>query len=271
MRRTVYFISDHTGITVESMGRALLSQFEELEYDTVSWPFIDSLEKARRAAESINKTVQESAVPPIVFSSLVDPEYRRCFNSVGALVLDFFATFTQALEKELQTPSSPVFGHFHGMHNPHAYNERIHAVNFAFANDDGAVTKNYPAADLILIGVSRSGKTPTSLFLGLQHGILTANYPLTEDDLHEERLPLVLEPHRKKLFGLTIDPFQLQRIRSERRPDSRYASLGQCREEVMLAEGLFKNLRIPFLDTTSMSIEEIAARLKQITGLKDRL
>ncbi len=270
-KRTIFFLSDHTGITVENMGRALLSQFVGFEYEIVHWPFIDSVEKARRVTENINQVARESSLQPIVFSTLVEPAVRNCFADVTAKVFDFFAVFTNQLELELGLRSSPVLGHYHSMSNRHAYNERIHAVNFAFANDDGSIVKDYPVADIILIGVSRSGKTPTCLFLGLQHGILAANYPLTEDDLLQAELPSPLRRFKEKLCGLSIDPEQLQRIRQERRPDSRYASLQQCRREVRQAEDLFTHHGITYLDTTAMSIEEIAARLRQQLKTKNRL
>jgi len=260
---TIYLISDHTGITVETMGKALLSQFEGLEYDFVYWPFVDNLEKAQKAADRIRLDSLDAPHHPIVFSTLVDPMLRVCFKQPGLLTLDFFDIFTQRLEAELELKSAPQLGRQHSMHNANAYDERMHAVNFALHNDDGVSTRNYAVADIILTGVSRSGKTPSCLFLGLQQGILAANYPLTDDDLLRERLPDCLETHREKLFGLTIDPRQLQRIRQERRPDSRYASLEQCRKEVRLAESLFKDRQVPFLDTTAMSIEEIAVRLVQ--------
>ncbi len=263
MKRTVYFLADHTGITVEAMGRSLLSQFEGFEYETVHWPFIDSLEKARRVAERINQTTMESEQKPIVFTTLVDPRIRDYFKSLDVPVMDFFETFTARLEEELQIPSSHALGRYHTTDNNRAYDQRIHAVNFALNNDDGMITKNYETADLILVGVSRSGKTPTCLFLGLQHSVLAANYPLTDDDLESDLLPKTLAPYREKLYGLTIDPNQLQRIRQERRPDRRYSSLEQCKMEVKLAEQMFKHYNIPYLDTTSMSIEEISARLLQ--------
>ena len=250
-RRTVYLISDHTGITVETMGKALLSQFGGVDFELVEWHFIDSLEKAQQAAQRIREHTQTTAQPPIIFSTLVDPTLRACFLASGAM------------EEELGIKSPPLRGRHHSMENHHAYEARIRAMNFALANDDGATTKHYPAADLILIGVSRSGKTPTCLFLGLQHGMLAANYPLTEDDLLDERLPKSLLEYREKLIGLSINPHQLQRIRQERRPNSRYASLEQCRRETRLAEDLFRQEGIPYLDTTAMSIEEIAARVVQ--------
>ncbi|MBL3618650.1 MAG: kinase/pyrophosphorylase [gamma proteobacterium endosymbiont of Lamellibrachia anaximandri] len=271
MKRTIFFISDHTGITAEAIGRSLLSQFKGLEYETIHMPFIDSIDKARRASERINQATMESHTHPLVFSTLVDPKLRACLRGVGAVIFDFFDDYTHQLEKVLGTASTPVRGHAHGMGNHHVYNARIHAVNFALANDDGAVVRNYASADLILLGVSRSGKTPTCLFLGLQHGILAANYPLTDDDLENGRIPKTLQSHTDKLFGLTIDIQQLQRIRQERRPGGRYASLAQCRLEVEEAETMFHRYKIPFLDTTSMSVEEISARVLQQTGLESRM
>ncbi|MBT2969724.1 MAG: phosphoenolpyruvate synthase regulatory protein [gamma proteobacterium symbiont of Ctena orbiculata] len=263
MKRTIFFLADHTGITVEAMGRSLLSQFEGFSYETVHWPFIDSLDKARRVAERINQTTMESEQKPIVFTTLVDPQIRDYFKQLDVPVMDFFETFTSRLEDELQLPSSHALGRFHTTDNNRAYDQRIHAVNFALNNDDGAVTKNYTTADLILIGVSRVGKTPTCLFLGLQHSVLAANYPLTDDDLNNDLLPKPLRTYKDKLYGLTIDPQQLQRIRQERRPDRRYSTLEQCKLEIKMAEDLFKHYKIPYLDTTSMSIEEISARLLQ--------
>jgi regulator of PEP synthase PpsR (kinase-PPPase family) len=263
MKRTIFFLADHTGITVEAMGRSLLSQFEGFKYETVHWPFIDTLDKARRVAERINQTTIESEQKPIVFTTLVDPQIRDYFKQLDVPVMDFFEAFTARLEDELQLPSSHALGRFHTTENNRAYDQRIHAVNFALNNDDGMITKNYASADLILIGVSRVGKTPTCLFLGLQHSVLAANYPLTEDDLENDLLPKILSPYREKLYGLTIDANQLQRIRQERRPDRRYSSFDQCKMEIQLAEDLFKHYKIPYLETTSMSIEEISARLLQ--------
>ncbi|EGV52285.1 MULTISPECIES: posphoenolpyruvate synthetase regulatory kinase/phosphorylase PpsR [sulfur-oxidizing symbionts] len=270
-KRSVFFLSDHTGITVEAMGRSLLSQFPALEYDTVHWPFIDTIEKAKRAAGRINQETMRSGARPLVFSTLVDPTLRACFRDSAGLIFDFFEHFTQPIEEELQIPSAPALGRLHSIGKQNAYNERIHAVNYALTNDDGAVTRNYDSADLILIGVSRSGKTPTCLFMGLQHGILAANYPLTDDDLDDQNLPRVLQPYVEKLYGLTIDPRQLQRIRKERRANGRYSSFEQCLSEVQRAERLFKRHNIRFLDTTAMSIEEIAARLLQEAGQESRL
>ena len=265
-KRSVFFLSDHTGLTAEAVGRSLLAQFKELEYEIIQWPFIDTPDKMRNVVRHINKLANENAPRPLVFSTLVDPTIRQCLKESQALVFDIFDAFTGILEQELGIESSYRFGIVHGMGNANKYQERIHAVNFALNNDDGAITRNYPSAALILIGVSRSGKTPTCLYMGMQYGILAANYPLTEDDLERHKLPPTLEPFKDKLFGLTIDVHQLQRIRKERRPNGRYSSLEQCRYEINQAEALFKRHNLPVIDTTSMSVEEIAARIMTQTG-----
>jgi len=271
MKRTVFFLSDHTGITAEALGRSLLSQFDGLEYDTVHWPFLDTPAKIDKVIQRIGRAAQTDNTRPLVFSTLVDPGLRQLLYASSALVFDFFDTFTGQLEQELGVSSSQKHGRVHSMDNRNAYDERIHAVNFALTNDDGAVTKNYIAAELILLGVSRCGKTPTCLYLGLQYGILAANYPITEDDLGGDSLPANLRSYREKLYGLTIDPRQLQRIRKERRPHGRYAQLEQCILEVRETEDMYHRFRIPYIDTTSMSVEEIAATLLQKTGLESRV
>jgi len=271
MKRRVFFISDHTGITAENLGRSLLSQFDGLEYDTVTWPFVDSVEKSIRVMERINEASQVDDATPIVFMTLVDPDIRRRLHATPAHVIDYFGTFTAPLEAMLGKEASHDRGRYHGMGDRIAYNARIHAVNFALSNDDGAVLKNYPIADLVLIGVSRSGKTPTCLYLGMQYGILAANYPLTDDDLERPGLPPALAPHRAKLFGLTIDPQHLQRIRRERRSAGRYGELAQCRQEVAAAEALFRRFDLPYVETTSMSVEEIAASIMHKAGLVSRM
>jgi regulator of PEP synthase PpsR (kinase-PPPase family) len=268
MKKTVFFLSDHTGLTAEAIGMSLLSQFRDIEYDIIHQSFVDGREKILHVVQQINQTATKDHSRPLVFSTLVNPDLRIHLKECNALVFDYFESFTTILEQELEIPASHKHGQVHSMADANAYRDRIQAVNFALTNDDGAITKNYPAADLILLGVSRSGKTPTCLYMGLQYSVLAANYPLTDDDLHTPQLPQTLQPYKDKLYGLTIDPFQLQRIRQERRSQGRYASLEQCQWEVDIAEKLYRRHQIPFINTTAMSIEEIAAKMLSDLGMK---
>ena len=271
MKRTVFFVSDGTGITAETLGHALMSQFDNLTYRQVTIPFVRDVGMALRAVEEINAAGETDGRRPIVFSTLTDQEVHQTFSSSNGLVLDLFSAFVGKLEEELNRGSTHATGRFHALVDRDTYDVRIDAVDFALKHDDGAMTKGYPKADLILIGVSRSGKTPTCLYLSMQFGIRAANYPLTEDDLAGGRLPSLLAPHRDQLFGLTINPERLQQIRTERRPNSSYASLAQCRREVRDVESLFSKGGIPFIDTSRSSIEEIASSVLQKTGLRRRL
>jgi regulator of PEP synthase PpsR (kinase-PPPase family) len=271
VKRTVFQLSDRTGITVEALAHSLLTQFEGVEFETVACPYLDNPEKAREIVERINDAARRDSARPLVFSTLIDAELRKILGASDGLLIDFFDTFILPLEAELGVRSTHAVGRTHGVGSNSSYKERIDAVNFALANDDGADTRHYPDAEIILVGVSRTGKTPTCLYFALQFGIRAANYPLTEEDFTSLALPAPLAAHRPKLYGLTIQPERLQRIRHERRPDSRYATAAQCQFEVRQAEELYHRERIPFLDTSTMSIEEIATTIMHRAGLTRHL
>lgn len=270
-RRTVFFVSDQTGVTAETLGRSLLTQFEAHEFDQVTVPFIDTVDKADEVVRRINAVAAEQVSRPLVFSTLVKDDLRERFIRVNGLFLDFFEAFLAPLERELQTRSSHTIGRTHGMQDTGAYDRRIDAMNYALRNDDGTRTGDYEAADVILIGVSRTGKTPTCLYLALAYGVFAANYPLSEDELEAGVLPKAIEPYRRKLYGLTISPDRLQQIRRERRPAGRYSSSEQVRFELRAAEGLFRRYQVGFVDTTSFSIEEIASTILSSTGIERRI
>lgn len=273
MPRTAFFISDGTGITAESLGRSLLAQFKNLEIQMITKPYIDSVEKAMELAKIINATAARDGQKPIIIDTIVDTHIRRIISETDGFNIDIFSTFLEPLEQELNTRSTYSVGRTHSIGEDELYMDRIHSVHFALDNDDGARTHQYDQADVILVGVSRCGKTPTSLYLAMQFGIRAANYPLTEDDLDENgtlKLPKSLAAHRHKLFALTIDPRRLAAIRHERRPNSRYSSLDQCTQEVEQAEALYRQLHIPFIDTTRFSIEEISTRMMAEAGLTRR-
>ncbi|HEY3808840.1 MAG TPA: pyruvate, water dikinase regulatory protein [Steroidobacteraceae bacterium] len=269
--RTVFFISDHSGVTAETLGHSLLSQFEGVSFKAVTLPFVSTMERAAEARDRINAAAATDGAPPIIFSTLVRDEERDLVKSATGLFLDFFDAFLAPLEAALEHKSSHALGRAHGMIDLAGYMTRIDATNFALANDDGGQNREYEHADVVLIGVSRSGKTPTCLYLALQYGIYAANYPLMEEDLESGALPEALRPHARKLFGLTIEPERLQQIRQVRRPESRYASAQQVQYELRAAERMYERFGVPHLDTTHCSVEEISSRILLLTGIPRRL
>ncbi|MCP1676233.1 regulator of PEP synthase PpsR (kinase-PPPase family) [Natronocella acetinitrilica] len=269
-KRTVFYISDRTGITAETLGQSLMTQFD-IDFEQVTLPFVDSVERAEKVVEQINRLAVSGAPRPIVFSTVVQDDVREYLRKSSAAFFDFFDAFIAPLESELAVKSSHAIGQAHGVGNRQNYDVRIDAINYALSHDDGATTRHYDRADIIIIGVSRTGKTPVSLYLALQYGIFAANYPLTEDDIMESGLPRLLQPFRQKLYGLSIAADRLRAIRNERRPNSRYASIQQCQLEVLRAEGLFGQNKIPFLNSTSKSIEEIASTIIHAFGLRRRV
>jgi len=259
--RTVFFISDGTGITAETFGNSILSQFA-IKPRHLRRPFIDTPDKAHQVVREINHTAEHDGRKPIVFITLVNTEILSIVKDhAQGLVLDMFNTFIEPLEAEFGITSNHRIGRFSDVSDSQEYTDRIEAINFALAHDDGQSAKNLAEADVILVGVSRSGKTPTSLYLAMQHGIKAANYPLIPEDLEANRIPPSLAPLKGKVWGLSIQPERLHQIRSERRPDSKYAALENCRYEVSAAEKLMRQAQIPFLDSTTKSIEEIATHV----------
>ena len=262
--RTVFFVSDGTGITAETFGNSILAQFATRPRH-VRRPFIDTVPKAVSVLQEINQAAEHEGRRPIVFITLVNDEVRRVLTTTACkgLVLDMFRTFVEPLEAEFGVKSNHRIGRFSDAAKSEEYHGRIDAINFSLAHDDGQSARNLEQADVILVGVSRSGKTPTSLYLAMQHGLKAANYPLIPEDVDRRQLPPALVPHKKKLFGLTIAPDRLSEIRSERRPDSRYANLQNCRAEVAEAEAMMRRAGIRWLSTTTKSIEEIATTILQ--------
>ena len=268
--RHVFFVSDSTGITAETLGNALLSQFDHAHFVTTTIPFVTDEAQAAAVVERIDSAAHEVCSRPLVFSTFADAELRRIIERSDALVLDIFQAFIGTLEQELHVGSSHASGRFHAVTGKANYDDRIGAVEFALSHDDGSSTRTYGDADVILVGVSRSGKTPTSVYLAMQFGIRAANYPFTDEVLSSSTLPPPLLDNRGRLFGLTIDPGRLQKIRAERRPGTAYASPARCRSEVREAEALFGRYGIPCLDTSAASVEEIASRVLLRTGLRRR-
>ncbi len=260
--RTVFFVSDGTGITAETFGNSILAQFETKPRH-VRRPFIDTVDKAHGVLREINHAFEIEGKKPVVFITLVNDEVRDILTdpSCKGLVLDMFRTFVEPLELEFGVKSNHRVGRFSDVSKSQEYTDRIEAINFSLAHDDGQSARNLENADVILLGVSRSGKTPTSLYLAMQHGIKAANYPLIPEDFERGKMPPALLPHKKKCFGLTIDPDRLSQIRNERRPGSKYAALENCRYEVNEAEKMMRREGVAWLSSTHKSIEEIATTI----------
>ena len=260
--RIVFIVSDGTGITAETFSQSILAQFE-LPFRQIRMPFINTVDKAHQAVREINDYAKTSGLEPIVFTTLVDTEVNAIVSEANCVMMDMFQTFIVPLEQALGVKSTHAIGRFHNNADTESYKNRIEAINFSLAHDDGQSNQNLADADVILVGVSRSGKTPTSLYLAMQYGLKSANYPLIPDDFERNQMPPDLMPFRKKLFGLTIDPMRLSEIRNERRPGSNYAKIENCRYEVSSAEAMMRKQGIPWLSTTNKSIEEIATTILQ--------
>lgn len=261
--QTLFFISDGTGITAETLGNTLLTQFPNISFKTIRFPFVNTQEKVDQAIERINRIARSEGPSPLIFSTLTNPLLRERLSACQGEVIDFFATFTVPIERILGVKSTPVTGQSHGIGNPNTYSDRIDAVQYTLQHDDGSAPRDYSQADLILTGISRTGKTPTCLYLALHFGIKAANYPLTDENFGTAMLPDSLSKEHSKLFGLTISPERLYQIRQERRPNSAYAAMERVRKELRTAENIFRHAGIPYLNITNMSIEEIAASIMQ--------
>jgi len=261
VKTSVFYLSDSTGITVETLATSLFSHFDTLEINPIRRPNLSGIEDIKKVAEEISQAARESESPTIVFSSLISEESREVLRACPCELYDIYDLFIKPMENKLGIKSSAITGRSHGIGETKEYNRRMNAINFCMANDDGENILNFEKADIIIIGVSRTGKTPTSLYLALNHSLNIANYPLTNEDLESDKLPDILKPFKSKLFGLTINPTRLQQIRHERRPNSQYSSLSQCQYEIRTAEVLYRQTRIPFIDTSSISIEEISVAI----------
>lgn len=270
MRRTIFYVSDGTGITAETIGHSVLTQFDGVDFTTYRIPFVDDEAKARAAALRIKTSYAQSGMRPIVVNTIMDQKLSDVVAESGAFMLDVFAPFLGPLEIELDARRSPRVGKAHGLTDFTEYEARINATNYALTHDDG-IDVNYADADVILVGVSRVGKTPTCLYMALHYGVKAANYPLTEDDLEKLELPKRLVPHRPRLYGLTIEAQRLTQVREARRPGSKYAKIEQCRWELAQADKLFRRDNIPVQNTTHTSIEEIASKILSQLGIEKHM
>lgn len=262
--RQVFFVSDHTGVTAEVLGHSLLARFDHLDIETATRPFINNAERATELVAEFGRLSR----PPIVFSTITDPSVRSILSPGADTHLDLFEPFMTQLESSLGQRAESRIGAAHGIRDLGRYQARIDAVEFSLTTDDGSNVKRYDNADVVLIGVSRVGKSPTSLYLAMTYGVRAANFPLVEEDLETDSLPSALLDHRARLFGLTINPARLHELRTKRSPGTGYASLERCEHEVNRAERLYRRHNLPFLETTNVSVEELASQVLQRANLE---
>jgi regulator of PEP synthase PpsR (kinase-PPPase family) len=265
--RSVFYISDQTGITTEKLGSALLVHFADIEFRKETFPFSNTSAKVNQVLIKARNRYMIDGVKPIIISSMVDEKLRKLLNVDYAISIDFFESFIPKLETELGTKANMLTGTVHSIGNEDKYNHRIDAIHYSLENDDGVSSKHYDEADIIIIGVSRVGKTPTSIYLAVNYGIKVANYPLAEVDLQDDHLPKVLTPYHHKLFGLSIEAERLHRIRTHRMPGRKYAEMDTCISEIKAAERIMHNCGVPFLNSSHKSIEEISVAIVQMVRL----
>ncbi len=266
--RTIFYLSDGTGITAETLGQSLITQFDNINFTSITIPYIDTLDKAQAAVLEINQREKKDGIKPIIFATLLDTTVKGIIATSEGILFEYFSYFLEPLSKELSDHSSQIVGRSHGIPDEQSYHTRIDAINFTLACDDGAHLDYYDEAELIVLGVSRSGKTPTCLYMALQFGIKVANYPMVEEDLQNLEGKTWFKQYHQKIYGLIIQPADLHKIRDTRWPNSEYASLKQCQWESDRLQEIYQRFNIPFLDTTKMSIEEISTKIMAKLGIK---
>ncbi|EKO3391889.1 kinase/pyrophosphorylase [Vibrio fluvialis] len=269
--RDVFYVSDGTAITCETLGHVVLGQFSFVPNEK-TFPFVETDDKLNDLIKQIEHSFQRNGVRPLVFFSIVIPEFRTRLLSAPAHCYDVLESIVQRVKDDIQMEPTPKLQRSRSVgKDSNTYFDRIAAIEYTLAHDDGISTKGLDQADVILLGVSRSGKTPTSLYMAMQFGLRVVNYPFIADDIRALKLLPEFEIHRHKLFGLTIDPERLTEIRENRLSGSDYASTEQCQTELATVEALFRREAIPYINTSSLSVEEISTRILEKAGLKRRL
>ncbi len=269
-KKTVFIISDGTGITAETFSHSILAHYEHIyDFKQQREPYITTEDRAQKVSAKINQIAKEEGEPPFAFSTLVTPMITKYIQTSNCIFMDLMAPFVSTIQNKLHIEPRSKVGMTHGDTHSKNYQERIEAINFTLEHDDGQFIYALDEAEVILVGVSRCAKTPTSLYLAMQYGIKVANFPLTPDDFADGMLPSTIYPHKNKLYGLTIDPYRLSEIRQARMPNSSYASIENCKKEIQAAERLMRLEGIPYMSTTNRSIEEITTKLLRDLNIND--
>ncbi len=262
--KDIYYISDSTGILAINLGQALICQFPEINFHEEKFPFIKTVIEANNTIKYILE--QSSGRLPIIFSTLVEPKIRKIFDHPQVELFDVCEVFLSRLENCLEAKALMLPGSSRQTDDV-SMARRVEAINYCLSHDDGTKLDEYNEADVVLLGVSRAGKTPVSVYLSSHMGLKSANYPLTNTDLDRYFLPEGVSRNRKKAVGLTTSAELLHSMRQKRYPDSNYARRNTCLQELEQAKQIFFKYDIPVIDTFGKSIEEIAAQIFQEIGL----
>lgn len=262
--KDIYYISDSTGILITNLGQALLCQFPEISFHEEKIPYVKTIKEAQKTLEYILD--KSRGRRPIIFSTIMDLEIRNLFRSPEVEFFDAFDYFLDPLEHCLEAKALRVPG-FSRHGDVLTMNKRVDAINYCLEHDDGTKVNEFDEADVILLGVSRAGKTPVSVYLATQMGLKAGNFPLTDEYLKEQRLPQSVVRNIKRAVALTTTPEMLRSIREKRYPDSKYAKIATCIEELQLAEEIFHHHKVPIISSAGKSIEEIATQVTQEIGL----
>lgn len=266
-RWAAFFVSDSTGITAETLGSALLANFPDIDVEHHTLPFVDGDDRVTEALAEVARA-SAAGLSPVVFATVKQAALRARLTTAPALVIDLLSGPLARLEQAFEVRSSELPGAYHGLGDLEKYHRRMRAVEYAIEHDDGQSLRALDLADVIIVAPSRCGKTPTTMYLALQYGLLVANYPLTDDDFPTETLPRPLAPFAARCFGLTTTPLRLTEVRTQRRPRSRYASLAQCTLELRRAEELYRRAGVPFVNSSAKSVEEMSAVILQTMKLR---
>ena len=267
----VFFLSDSTGISAETMGNALLIQFPEMHFERRLIPFIVTAAEARRVVAVLDAAA-DGPVTPIAFTTAATDEIRHILHTTRCPMIDFFELHMSRVEEVFGVTAKRHVAKLHGVGDIQRYNSRMAAIEYSIEHDDGQSIRALDRADVVLVAPSRCGKTPTTMYLALQHGLFVANYPLVEEDLDAAELPRPVRALRERCIGILADAKRLSEVRQARRPNSRYASIEQCRYELRQAEAMYHTNRIPVINSTTRSVEEMSTLIIQIleTRTKDR-
>lgn len=258
----VFFLAGGTGISAETLGNLILGQFPAVGFTKRKIPFIKTAEEARKVVAHVDAAKTDS-VTPLVFSTVADESIREELVKTECAFIDLFGAHLDMVERVLHVNAAHHAGTVHGIDDQRAYEARMKAIDYSMEHDDGQSLRALDQADIILIAPSRCGKTPTSMYLAIQHGLKVANYPLVEEDFANNDLPAPIRAYGDRIFGLYSTAARLSQVRGERRPGSQYASMAQCSYELRRAEAIYSAHRIPSISSAHKSVEEIAAVILQ--------